>query len=530
METSKILNHVFFPSNISINLEREYTYSENGSPLLSPKSKRKFLNWRGEITNYQKQDCFFFSENFFESQSLLPYGEQNPKDIIQTINIEDFKFIKLISKGAYGRVWMVERKATDDIYAMKIVNFADKMSKNHLDSITKENEIFRQLNGELAVKAVFTFVYQNFICFVMEYMIGGDLGSQLEKYSRFDENVARFYISEIILAVEHLHSQKIIHRDLKPDNILLDSKGHIKLTDFGLSDLGFFIQHKTKAKGINHTSEIYKKINIISSYNLANNIKENKSAVEASHYNIAKSFKEINRLNTANSIERLDINDSDSKMMISRKTIRPHNKLVGTPDYMAPEILEGEGLLNPVLDWWSVGIMLFEFLVGVPPFNDENIDLVFDNIRNNRVPWEAIEICKPKKIKILFFTIFILKLFVDGEDNFKEDGISINAKNLIDRFLDPNPKTRLGSKGINQIKNHPFFKGIFINLCLFQFLFSDVEWANLKNQDAPLKPVFKDNRDISNFEKTKHYEENEKDNPFFSSKGNQVIVSFSNFI
>ena len=71
--------------------------------------------------------------NFFESQNFLPYGEENSKDIIQAINIEDFKFIKLISKGAYGRVWMVERKATDDIYAMKIVNFADKMSKNHFD-------------------------------------------------------------------------------------------------------------------------------------------------------------------------------------------------------------------------------------------------------------------------------------------------------------------------------------------------------------------------------------------------------------
>lgn len=398
MEKSKKMNYIFFPSNLSIHLEREFTYSENGSPLLSPKSKKKFEIWRGEITNSQKQDCFFFSENSFESQNFFPNGEESSKDIIQAINIEDFKFIKLISKGAYGRVWMVERKATNDIYAMKIVNFADKMSKNHLDSIKNENEIFGQLNGEFVVKAVFTFVYKNFICFVMEYMIGGDLGSQLEKYTRFDENVVRFYISEIILAVEHLHSQKIIHRDLKPDNILLDSKGHIKLTDFGLSDLGFFIQHKAKAKGVNNTSEIYKKINILSSCNLKITIPENILINESTnHDNITASFKEIKRLNTANSIEKFDFNDNDSKFMMSKRTIRPHNKLVGTPDYMAPEILEREGLLNPVLDWWSVGIMLFEFLVGVPPFNDENIDLVFDNIRNHRIPWDAIEICIIKK-------------------------------------------------------------------------------------------------------------------------------------
>lgn len=122
------------------------------------------------------------------------------------------------------------------------------MSKNHLDCLNKENQILKIVSSDFVVKALFTFTYENYICFVMEYMYGGDLGSLLEKYGCFDEEQARFYIAETILAVESLHLLNIIHRDLKPDNILLDSDGHTKLTDFGLSDLGFFVQKKKRSK------------------------------------------------------------------------------------------------------------------------------------------------------------------------------------------------------------------------------------------------------------------------------------------
>jgi serine/threonine protein kinase len=154
------------------------------------------------------------------------------------MGINDFEFIKLISKGAYGRVWLVRRKKTEDVYAMKIVNFAEKMNKNHKESLRKEKEVFSLISGEFVVKAVFTFIHGNFICFVMEYLYGGDMGSMLERYGCFDTETARFYIAELILAVDYLHSLNIIHRDLKPDNLMLDQDGHLKLTDFGLSDLG----------------------------------------------------------------------------------------------------------------------------------------------------------------------------------------------------------------------------------------------------------------------------------------------------
>ena len=213
------------------------------------------------------------------------------------------------------------------------------MTKNHLDSLKKENQILTVVTGDFVVKALFTFSHETYLCFVMEYMYGGDLGSLLEKYGYFEEQIAKVYIAETILAVESLHSHKVIHRDLKPDNILVGGDGHIKLTDFGLSDLGFFVQKKKQ-------EEKYKDF-------------KNKEK-----FTQIPKFLESLKIETIN-----EFNDKAQKK----------NRIVGTPDYMAPEVLDGEGLKNPVIDWWSVGAMLFEFLVGIPPFNDDTQELVRDN-------------------------------------------------------------------------------------------------------------------------------------------------------
>jgi serine/threonine protein kinase len=121
---------------------------------------------------------------------------------------------------------------------MKIINFAEKMGKNHLDSIKKEHKVFGVVSGDYVVKAIFTFIYETFLCIVMEYMIGGDFGSILEQQGCLDQESASFYTAEVVLALEYLHNQGIIHRDLKPDNLLMDANGHVKLSDFGLSEVG----------------------------------------------------------------------------------------------------------------------------------------------------------------------------------------------------------------------------------------------------------------------------------------------------
>ena len=82
----------------------------------------------------------------------------------------------------------------------------------------------------------------------------------------------------------------------------------------------------------------------------------------------------------------------DQSKRDSIKQLSKNQKIVGTPDYIAPEVLEGEGLQNPVIDWWSIGIILFEMLIGKPPFNDDTVEKTFDNIKNHRIPWDEINI------------------------------------------------------------------------------------------------------------------------------------------
>ena len=118
------------------------------------------------------------------------------------------------------------------------------MENTHFESLKKENQIFSLISGDHVVKAIFTLTFENNLCFVMELMHGGDLSHLLEEYTAFPEQAARFYIAEIILAVKSLHDLGIIHRDLKPDNVLFDDKGHVKLSDFGLSDVGFRMRHE----------------------------------------------------------------------------------------------------------------------------------------------------------------------------------------------------------------------------------------------------------------------------------------------
>ena len=213
-----------------------------------------------------------------------------------------------------------------------------------------------------------------------------DLASLIEKLSRFDNDLARFYIAELVLGASSLHTHNIIHRDLKPDNILLDSNGHIKLIDFGLSEIGAKKLINDKIKMDICKPEITKKI----------------------------------------------VNNPRKSHLTSKKKFR----IIGTTDYIAPEVLLRKGMNHPNLDWWSIGAILFEFLVGIPPFNDDTPDRILDNILNRRIPWDDIEI------------------------GYGEDAIRPEAKNIIDRFLDSNPETRLGSNGIDEIKNHQFFQGM----------------------------------------------------------------------
>ena len=153
----------------------------------------------------------------------------------ESVGVHDFDFIAQLGKGAFGTVWLVKRKSTGDLYALKIIKFSNK-DPTLIESLVNENQIMMSLVGDFAVKGIFSFIYKRYYCVVMELMVGGDFRKLLDENSAFYEEDAKFYAAELVLAVTHIHRQNITHRDLKPENMLLDNKGHLKLADFGLSN------------------------------------------------------------------------------------------------------------------------------------------------------------------------------------------------------------------------------------------------------------------------------------------------------
>lgn len=153
----------------------------------------------------------------------------------ESIGIEDFQFISLLGKGGYGSVWLVKRKSTGDLYALKVIKF-NNTDSSFIENLVNENKILMSLVGDYVVKGIFSFVHDRYYCVVMDLMVGGDFRKLLDEQNAFFEEDVKFYAAELIVAVSHIHQQGITHRDLKPENMLLDNKGHLKLADFGLSN------------------------------------------------------------------------------------------------------------------------------------------------------------------------------------------------------------------------------------------------------------------------------------------------------
>ncbi|KAI8379340.1 Pkinase-domain-containing protein [Radiomyces spectabilis] len=294
----------------------------------------------------------------------------------QTIAFDSFDLLRVIGRGSFGKVYVVRKKDTNRIYAMKVLRKSRIISRSEVTHTMAEKTVLAEVRNPFIVPLKFAFQSPDKLYLVLAFINGGELFHHLQVEGKFDEERSRFYTAELLCALECLHGFNVVYRDLKPENILIDYNGHIALCDFGLC-----------------------KVNMT----------------------------ETERTNT----------------------------FCGTPEYLAPELLLGQGYTK-VVDWWTLGVLLYEMLTGLPPFYDENTNEMYRKI-------------------------------LQDELRFPED-MAEEAQSLLRGLLTREPTQRLGNNGPEEIKSHPFF--------------ASIDWRKLiqKKMQPPFKPSVEGAIDTTNFD------------------------------
>ncbi|KAF2833338.1 AGC/RSK protein kinase [Ophiobolus disseminans] len=321
---------------------------------------------------------------------------------IKVRNVEvgpgSFDKIKLIGKGDVGKVYLVREKKSSRLYAMKVLSKKEMIKRNKIKRALAEQEILATSNHPFIVTLYHSFQSEDHLYLCMEYCSGGEFFRALQTRPNkcVDEDAARFYAAEVTAALEYLHLMGFIYRDLKPENILLHQSGHIMLSDFDLSKQSDTGGRPTMIMG-------------------------------------GRSGTSSNNLPTI-----------DTKSCINNFRT---NSFVGTEEYIAPEVIKGCGHTSAV-DWWTLGILMYEMLYGTTPFKGKNRNATFANILRDDVP------------------------FPEGSG---APQVSNLCKGIIRKLLIKDETRRLGSRaGASDIKTSPFFR--------------TTQWALLRHMKPPIVP------------------------------------------
>ena len=151
------------------------------------------------------------------------------------INIEDFKILKVLGRGTYGKVMLVQHKEEGTLYALKAIQKNKVIKTSQIEHTKSERRILEKMEHPFIVTLRYAFQTKSRLYMVFDFVSGGELFQHLKNDEYFSEARTKFYAAEILLALEFLHKKNIMYRDLKPENVLLDTDGHVKITDFGLA-------------------------------------------------------------------------------------------------------------------------------------------------------------------------------------------------------------------------------------------------------------------------------------------------------
>ncbi|XP_077235843.1 protein kinase superfamily protein [Tasmannia lanceolata] len=342
-----------------------------------------------------------------------------------SLALTDLKFVQRLGSGDIGCVYLAELKCAEGCtFAAKVMDKKELASRNKEGRARTEREILEMLDHPFLPTLYASLETVRWSCLLTEFCPGGDLHvlRQRQPGKRFDESAVRFYASEVAVALEYIHMLGIVYRDLKPENVLVRSDGHIMLTDFDLS-----LKHDNPIVTPQLVSDPIQPPNAGSedystdppqfastSCILPNCIVP---AVSCFHHPKWKRKKKQSR-------------HRGTPEFVSEPIDVRSMSFVGTHEYLAPEIVSGEGHGSPV-DWWTLGIFVFELLYGVTPFKGMDNELTLANIVARALEFP------------------------------KEPSVSGPAKDLISGLLVKDPTRRMGSTmGASAIKHHPFFQGI----------------------------------------------------------------------
>ncbi|XP_021716417.1 serine/threonine-protein kinase D6PKL2-like [Chenopodium quinoa] len=366
---------------------------------------------------------------------------------LPSLSFSDLRFLSRLGSGDIGAVYLSEIKDNDSIhFAAKVMDNRELAARNKHGRARAEREILQMLDHPFLPTLYASLDSPKWSCLLTEFCNGGDLHvlRQRQPFKRFEDSAVRFYASEVVVALEYIHMMGIVYRDLKPENVLVRSDGHIMLTDFDLSlkcD-----EQSTPTPQIITSSSNQNSQQSNQNPNLLGTGRDPSSnsssciipscivpSVSCFNPNWKKKWK----------TKRKPGRRFEPEFCAEPVDVRSMS-FVGTHEYLAPEIVSGEGHGSAV-DWWTLGIFIFELFYGTTPFKGSDNEMTLANIVARALEFP------------------------------KEPSIPSSAKDLISQLLAKDPTRRLGSvMGATPIKQHPFF--------------SNVNWALLRCMKPPYVP------------------------------------------